>query len=166
MEACWPPSLLGALLKAALGPALWVVVGLSLAAAGHATWRLSSLRKLNADIHALVSGRDLAVDPGSAPGELNLARTNELLRRDRLDEAQALAAVASPRLAPAGNAKLLYNLANYRLRQARQHISSGDIDGATALVNLSKGEYRIGAAAVAGRLGHQIQSRRGAPDRP
>ncbi|HMN38455.1 MAG TPA: hypothetical protein PKD49_12215 [Hyphomicrobium sp.] len=113
-----PTSLLGALLKAALGPALWVVVGLSLAAAGHATWRLSSLRKLNADIHALVSGRDLAVDPGSAPGELNLARTNELLRRDRLDEAQALAAVASPRLAPAGNAKLLYNLANYRLRQA------------------------------------------------
>ena len=130
-------------LRPFLAPALWSMLGLALVATGYAAWHLKSLRQLNADLAAIASGHDQAIDPATAPAALILARTNDLLRTDRLDEAQALAAVASPRLAPAENAKILFNLANYRLRQAAALVEKGDLDGATALVNLSKGEYRV-----------------------
>lgn len=94
-------------------------------------------------VRALNGGQDLEIDIARAPDRLLLSRINELLRRDRFEEAQGVANAAAPRMANQRRAQTLYNLANDRVRRATALISQGDIDGATALVNVAKSEYRL-----------------------
>ncbi|HPG89446.1 MAG TPA: hypothetical protein PLD46_07305 [Hyphomicrobium sp.] len=123
--------------------AIWLVAALSAATTLwllNAYWRTQNTNDL---IAKLVNGEDIPVDAKSAPDTLIIASINELIRRDRFDEAQALANSASARMSPRVHAKALYNLANSRTRRAIALVGNGDLDGATALVNVAKGEYRL-----------------------
>lgn len=125
------------------GPLLWGLAVLAAASCTIAALQLFSAQRVNKQIQGLQSGIDDASVTSSAPEQLVLARVNELIRRDRLDEAQALANAAASRLSPMARAKVLYNIANERTRRAIALVQKSDLDGATALVNLAKSEYRI-----------------------
>ncbi|PPD00342.1 MAG: hypothetical protein CTY31_04100 [Hyphomicrobium sp.] len=122
---------------------LWSALATSAASVMYfavAYWRALDANNM---VRALNSGQDIDVNIARAPDRLLLARINELLRRDRFDEAQGIANAAAPRMADQHRAQTLYNLANDRVRRATALISKGDIDGATALVNVAKSEYRL-----------------------
>lgn len=124
------------------GPLLWLATSVALVAALLFATDLLKARHANEVMRALGERRDVAIGAG-APSEVVLARINELLRRDRLDEAQTLLSSSEARIAPGVRALALYNIANERTRQAAEFVRKGDIDKATALVNLAKSEYRL-----------------------
>lgn len=125
-----------------LTPLLWSVAALSLAAAAYSTAKLLSARNANRDIAALAAHEDIDVKTASAPPQLALAKLNELLRRDRFDEAQAFANATLPQLDVKTRSAALYNLANAQLRRALAAIGKGDLDTAASLTNLAKAGYR------------------------
>lgn len=105
-------------------------------------------RRQDADIiQALNAGEDREIKLKSASSTVILARIGELLRRDRFDEAHALVDTIGVRSAAntldPNRPRALFNIANYRIRQATELIAKGDFDGATALVNVAKSEYRM-----------------------
>jgi mxaK protein len=124
------------------GPALWLAALATLAATLFLAAMLLKARHANEVMRDLLARRDVAVDAG-APSEVILARINELLRRDRLDEAQVLLSSSQARIEPKVRSLALYNIANERTRQAAELVRKGDIDKATALINLAKSEYRM-----------------------
>lgn len=134
-------------LHALRGPLLWSALIATLAFAAMCTNEYLERRSAADVIRALNEGEDRQIDPKSASSDVVLARITELLRRDRFDEAHALLDLFSgPRQSHASDsdrALALYNIANYRVRRATALISKGDFDGATALVNVAKGEYRL-----------------------
>ncbi len=130
-------------LRTLSGPALWLWLLLAIAGTFYFLRTTLATKSDNAVIAALNGGEDREIDAGSASDAVVLARLNELLRRDRFDEAQALANGTAGRSAPSYRVKAIYNLANDRVRRAVAAIGKGDFDGATALVNVAKSEYRI-----------------------
>lgn len=131
----------GFMLKAR-GPALWLLLVVSLAALVGSAWLYRGALRENAAIRALAAGRDEAVDVSAASDAAVLARAEYLLIRDRIDEAQTIADMSAARGAPATRAALLYNLANARVRTAIAAIEQGALDKAIAQVNLAKAAYR------------------------
>lgn len=127
------PDLRGALLAAGLA--------LSLAALAAAGWRVGRDRAEAAQVAALAAGEDVAVADDAAPAVL-AARARALMRRGRLEEAQALLAPVEARGTPAQAGALHHDLANARLRAAIVHLEGGRVDPGTALVRLSKDGYR------------------------
>lgn len=130
------------------GPLLWSGLALAMLAAASFARIYLDRRHDAAIIRALNAGEDRQIDLKAASDEVLLARINELLRRDRFDEAYALldafSATASTQATDGvQRADAIYNIANYRIRQATEIIRKGDFDGATALVNIAKSEYRI-----------------------
>ncbi len=124
----------GALFVAALAASLAAFVAFA--------WTYLAKRHDNAVVAGLVAGRDIAIDPARASSEVVLARAHFLLFRDELDEAQALIDQAAPRVDAPVRARLLYNMANARLRKAVAEIEKGALDAAIPLVALAKDEYR------------------------
>jgi mxaK protein len=126
------------------GPLLWLIAALALAVFAVALANFLGTRRTNETIRSLmVLHKDVKIDANSAAPEAILARLNELIRRDRIDDAQALLGRAAMRLPPDVRALTLYNMANARTRRAGELVRKGDIDGAAALVNVAKSEYRL-----------------------
>lgn len=123
--------------------ALWTVLVVAALAGLRYAVEYRNLRAANDLIRQLNAGADVAIDAQTASGPVVLARVNELIRRDRFDEAQGLANSTVQRMTPRLRAETLYNLANDRVRRAIALIEKGNLDGATALVNVAKGEYRL-----------------------
>ncbi len=103
---------------------------------------LAGIDRDNALIRQLAEGKDIEIDPASAPPAL-LAGPPELSpQRDRIDDAQAFTDIAVPRSHPHSRARLYYNLGNARVRQAFSLIEKGDLDQAVSAVGLAKNNYR------------------------
>lgn len=115
----------------------------SLAALGALTWRIQEVRRDNATIAALEAGEDVPVDLRTASGEVLFARSRYLLQRDRGEEAQTLLDASSAMADPKLRARLLYNHANARIRDALDAIGRGDHDKAIPITRLAKDEYRL-----------------------
>jgi mxaK protein len=130
-------------LSAWRGPLLWVVLALALVGAAGSISSLIDITLANRAIRALGQHQDVAVDARWAPPEEILARINEDIERDRIDDAQTLLNSAGAGLPPDIKAAALYNVANARTRQGAAAVQKGDYDGGTALVNLAKSEYRM-----------------------
>lgn len=107
------------------------------------TWRIVEARRDNATIEALKSGEDIPVDPRTAAGEVLIARSKFLLERDRREEAQALLDASSSMTDAKLRARLIYNHANARIRDAIAAVERADHDKAIPITRLAKDEYRL-----------------------
>jgi mxaK protein len=105
-------------------------------------WLLVSKLRVNSAISSLAAGNNVEVDPTTASPAMLDARAAFLLRRGRIDEAQPLLDQAAERASPIINVRMLYNMANARMRAAVRSIEKGDFDKAIPLVALAKSEYR------------------------
>jgi mxaK protein len=132
----------GAMLRASRGHLLWLLLGVSLVVVALAGGRLLWREQTNARIGELRAGKDVAVDATSAPATLLEARAYFLLTRDRIEEAQPLLDQAPLRASGPIQVRMLYNIANARLRAAIQAIGQGNFDKAIPFVALAKSEYR------------------------
>jgi mxaK protein len=110
---------------------------------GVLSWRVHEVRRDNAIIAALRNSEDIAVDVRKASGEVLLARSHFLLKRDRWEEAQSLLDSSSAIVDPKLRARLLYNHANARVRTAIAAVGRSDLDKAIPLTRLAKDEYRL-----------------------
>lgn len=136
-------ALAGAGLRKVRTPALAALLIASVAALAALSWRLADVRRDNATIDALKAGEDIAVDPRKASGEVLIARSEFLLKRDRHEEAQALLDASSSIADPKLRARLIYNHANARIRDAIAAVERADNDKAIPLTRLAKDEYRL-----------------------
>jgi mxaK protein len=125
------------------GPVLWIVLALALAGVAGAISSLVDITLANRTIRALGQHQDVAVDARWAPPEEILARINEDIERDRIDDAQTLLNSAGAGLPANIKAAALFNVANARTRQGAAAVQKGDLDSGAALVNLAKSEYRM-----------------------
>ncbi len=121
---------------------LWLAL-----AAGAAVFVVSGVQFLakyrtNADIDRLRGSSEVAVDAATASPALLDARAAFLLKRNRIDEAQPMLDQAAVRADPTIRHRMLYNMANARMRAAIAAIGKGDYDKAIPLVALAKSEYR------------------------
>lgn len=123
--------------------ALAIALVASLATLATLTWRIRDIHSDNALITALAAGDDIAVTPRAASDEVLIARSAFLLARDRRDEAQALLDVSSAMTDPKLRARLLYNHANARIRDAISAVERGNTDAAVPITRLAKDEYRL-----------------------
>lgn len=123
--------------------ALAIALVASLATLATLTWRIRDIHSDNALITALAAGDDIAVTPRAASDEVLIARSALLLARDRRDEAQALLDVSSAMTDPKLRARLLYNHANARIRDAIAAVERGNTDAAVPITRLAKDEYRL-----------------------
>ncbi len=123
--------------------ALAIALVASLATLATLTWRIRDIHSDNALITALAAGDDIAVTPRAASDEVLIARSAFLLARDRRDEAQALLDVSSAMIDPKLRARLLYNHANARIRDAIAAVERGNTDAAVPITRLAKDEYRL-----------------------
>jgi len=96
---------------------------------------------LNEEIKELKSNKDLVVSTESHPKVL-AARIEFLLNHDRVDEAQPFAEVLDKTGTIVDRATAHYNIANVRLRQAFDLLSSNKLDNAGSYVILARQEYR------------------------
>jgi len=135
--ATWLPDM--GSVKAA---ALWVALVGSGAVFALAGFLYVSKARTNAVIERLRAGADVPVDAASAPPGLLEARAAFLLRRNRIEEAQPLLDQAAVRADAATQVRMLYNMANTRMRAAIVAIEKGNFDKAIPLVTLAKSEYR------------------------
>ncbi|MFT3731891.1 MAG: hypothetical protein QM780_10815 [Hyphomicrobium sp.] len=122
---------------------LWLLAGLSAVWFGYAADDFFRAERANRNISALLARREIPIDARRATPQEILARVNESLRRDQIDEAQAVMSIAAENLPPQVRAAGLYNIANARTRLAGEAVRRGDLDSAAALINLAKSEYRL-----------------------
>ena len=115
----------------------------SVAALAALTWRINEVRRDNDTIEALMAGEDVPIESRRASDEVLLARSAYLLQRDRDEEAQELLDTSSNMDDPKLRARLLYNHANDRIRQALAAVGRGDFGKAIPQTNLAKDEYRL-----------------------
>ena len=121
---------------------LWAVfVACAITTAAAAGWIVWA-HDVNAKFDALMAGDDIAVDAASAPPELLAARAYFLLTRDNLQDAQPLLDQAAVRAGDRVQVRMLYNMANARVRTAVAEIQNGRFDQAVPQVALAKAEYR------------------------
>jgi len=107
------------------------------------TWRIYEVRRDNATIAALEAGDDVPVDVRTASDEVLIARAQFLLKRDRRDEAQVLVDGSTHMGDLKLRARLIYNHANARIRDAIAAVERADNDKAIPLTRLAKDEYRL-----------------------
>ncbi len=125
------------------GLALWPLAGASGIWFIYAANDLMRTNRANHNIQELVGKHDVEIEMSRAHPQEILARVDESVRRDHIDDAQAILSSTETRLPPGIRALALYNIANARTRLAAEHVRTGDIDGAAALINLAKSEYRL-----------------------
>ena len=126
----------------AKGMLLTVAFVLSAFSFAVSSWLYVDKRQTNTAIEKLRAGSNVEVDAARASAPLLEARSAFLLRRGRFEEAQPYLDQAELRAAPAIYARMLYNMANARMRAAVRSIEKGDFDKAIPLVTLAKSEYR------------------------
>ena len=122
------------------GPALMLALILSTALLGYAVWRYLEARNQNEIIAQIKAGTDTGKTDGH--GQVQLARLNFLLARDRFDEAQAVVDAARARVEADVLADMLYNQANANIRRAFAAIEQAKPDAAIPLTKLAKDNYR------------------------
>lgn len=110
---------------------------------GLLTWRLEGVRRDNGIIAALKAGEDVSINPRTASDEVMIARARFLLARDRREEAQTLLDASTSMSDPKLRARLVYNHANARIRDAIAAVQRADNDKAIPLTQLAKDEYRL-----------------------
>ena len=98
--------------------------------------------RINGAIDRMRAGSDVAVDAADEAPALLEARAAFLLKRNRIEDAQPFLDQATVRADPAIRVRMLYNMANARMRAAVVAIGKGDYDKAIPLVTLAKSEYR------------------------
>lgn len=125
------------------GAALWLLAAASVVWFGYAVNALVSADRSNSNIRMLVGRQDVPIDVKRAHPQEILARIDESVRRDHIDDAQAILSSSAAILPPSVRAAALYNIANYRTLLAAESVRKGDIDSAAALINLAKSEYRL-----------------------
>ncbi|MBY0558758.1 hypothetical protein [Hyphomicrobium sp.] len=125
------------------GTAFWILAAASVLWFGYAADSLISARRSNDNIRLLVERHDVPIDVKRAHPQEILARIDESVRRDHIDDAQSILSIAGDRLPPSVRAAALYNIANTRTRMAAEAVRKGQIDSATAMINLAKSEYRL-----------------------
>ncbi|CAA2137864.1 hypothetical protein [Hyphomicrobium sp. ghe19] len=125
------------------GPVIWILAAASVIWFGHAVSELTGAQRSNDDIRQLIARRDVPIDVKRAHPQEILARINESVRRDHIEDAQSILSISGPTLPPAVKAAALYNIANARTRLAAESVRKGDIDSAVAVINLAKSEYRL-----------------------
>lgn len=121
---------------------LWSVLVIAGAVFCGAGWLYVSKLRTNASIDGLRGRSDIQVDPASASPALLDARAAFLLKRGRFEEAQPLLDQAQERADGVTLSRMLYNMANARMRAAVTAIENGNFDKAIPLVTLAKSEYR------------------------
>lgn len=118
-------------------------VAASALAFGVLAWQVFEVNRDNATISALAAGEDIEIDLTNASDEVVFARSRYLLYRERREDAQTVLDLGGSRMkAPGLRAKLLYNHANLRIRDAMAVIAGGDPARAIPLTQLAKDEYR------------------------
>ena len=110
---------------------------------GLLTWRLEGVRRDNGIIAALKAGEDVSINPRTASDEVMIARSQFLLASDRREEAQTLLDASPGMSDPKLRARLVYNHANARIRDAIAAVERTDNDKAIPLTQLAKDEYRL-----------------------
>ena len=123
--------------------ALVVALIASVAALAGLSWKLYEVGRDNSVIAALKAGDDVAIDARTASDEVLVARSAFLLARNRREEAQSLLDQSSAMTDPKLRARLIYNHANARVRDAIAAVERGDNDKAIPLTRLAKDEYRL-----------------------
>ncbi|MTD93884.1 hypothetical protein GIW81_05990 [Hyphomicrobium sp. xq] len=122
--------------------ALRAVLVIALDVLAASTWQFAVKQRANAAIDRLRAGSEVEIDAAEAPPEVLDARAAFLLRRNRIDEAQPLLDQALLRADAPIQMRMLFNMANARMRAAVAAIGKGDYDKAIPLVTLAKSEYR------------------------
>jgi mxaK protein len=107
------------------------------------SWKLYEVGLDNSVVAALKAGDDVAIDARTASDEVLVARSAFLLARNRREEAQSLLDQSSGMADPKLRARLIYNHANARVRDAIAAVERGDNDKAIPLTRLAKDEYRL-----------------------
>lgn len=125
------------------GPILWLIAILAFLFSIATFVQLVRTRSANDAIASLAANKDVPVDPKSSPSEVILARVNQLIFHDRIDEAQTLLSSSEAKIDPQVRARALYNIANERTRKGSEFVRKGDLDHAAALINVAKSEYRL-----------------------
>lgn len=133
---------IGRSLRGAKGPLLWIALGASILVLAVCGALYAAHTRTNGIIAELQSGKDIAIDAATASPALLEARTHFLLTRGRLEEAQPLLDQAALRAGPDAESRMLYNMANARVRTAVAAIEQRHFDKAIPLVSLAKAEYR------------------------
>ncbi|MDP1910675.1 MAG: hypothetical protein Q8K85_20435 [Hyphomicrobium sp.] len=121
---------------------LWLALVASAAVFVVAGAQFIAKYRTNAAIDGLRSNSEVAVDAASAPPALLDAGAAFFLKRNRIEEAQPMLDQAAVRADPTILHRMLYNMANARMRAAIAAIGKGDYDKAIPLVTLAKSEYR------------------------
>jgi mxaK protein len=129
-------------IAAARGALIWTLLLASVAALLWSGMELAHAMRANATLRALGSGRDVAVDAAKALPAVLEGRAEFLLFRDRIEDAQPVLDQAAGRAPRAVLKRMLYNMANARMRAAIKAIDAGNYDKAIPLVSLAKSEYR------------------------
>ncbi len=125
------------------GPTLWVALLFTLGGSAVAVSDYFGALSANQTILSLQARHDTVIDASLAAPQVILARLNQLINAERLDDAQSLLNSVETKLPPAERIAALYNVANARTRQAADLVQKGDVDSATAVTNLAKSEYRL-----------------------
>ena len=125
------------------GPILWLIAMLAFLFSIAIFVHLVRTRSANDAIASLAANKDVPIDPKSSPSEVILARVNQLIFHDRIDEAQTLLSSSEAKIDPHVRARALYNIANERTRNGSEFVRKGDLDHAAALINVAKSEYRL-----------------------
>lgn len=125
------------------GPLIWALAAIAVISSAATSMKLWRTHAANDTIAALTANKDVEIDKDRAPSEVILARINELLFHDRLDDAQILLSSSETKIEPAVRARALYNIANDRTRKGAEFVRKGDLDRAAAQINVAKSEYRL-----------------------
>jgi mxaK protein len=118
---------------------LFIAASAAVVAASGLSW--FAAKRDNAIIAGLLDGKNIEIDPATASSRVLFARAYFLLRRDRIDEAQAVLDQARLRADAKTRVAMLYDMANTRLRVVFDAIDQGQFDKATALIGLAKDQY-------------------------
>lgn len=122
---------------------LWLVTLACAVWFGYSADNFFRAERANSVVRQLLARNDTPISVRTATPQEILARINESLRRDKIDDAQATLSSSAERLPPVVHAAALYNIANSRTLLAAEAVHRGDLDGAAALINLAKSEYRL-----------------------
>jgi mxaK protein len=129
-------------LGSAKAPLLWLALTVSAAVLAVSAAQFLAKYRINGAIDRLRARADVAVNAADAAPTLLEARAAFLLKRNRIEDAQPFLDQAAVRADAAIRVRMLYNMANARMRAAVGAIGKGDYDKAIPLVTLAKSEYR------------------------
>jgi mxaK protein len=130
------------MLGSAKAPLLWLALTVSAAVLAISAAQFIAKYRIDSAIDRLRAGSNIPVDAADAHPALLEARAAFLLKRNLIEDAQPFLDQAAVRAGTGIRVRMLYNMANARMRAAVAAIGRGDYDKAIPLVTLAKSEYR------------------------